>query len=91
MKYSIKEDVNFDVICELRPGDIFIFENRPYIRVNDEFQYVYSGNSKPPEMTWLYNPYDYILAVDLRTGEFCHFNKSIRTRAVKDYSLDITV
>lgn len=91
MKCVIKEDVSLDVVCELRPGDLFVFENRPYMKVDNEFRYVYDGNSKLPEQHWLYNPPDYILAVNLRTGEICQFNKSLRTRGIKDYNLDITI
>lgn len=98
MKYVIKDEISLDVICELRPGDLFVFENRPYMRVDNDFMYVYKGNAKFPEQHWLFgkfirpdNTADYILAVNLRTGEICQFDKGIRTRAIKDYNLDITM
>lgn len=81
MKCVIKEELDLKKFGELEPGELFVVNYTPYVKIDLRGCSLTFGRDNP----------DYILAVNLSNGRIETFAKDCGSREVKDYNLDITV
>lgn len=86
MDYVIKEELDLKKFGKLEPGELFVVDHKPYVKIDLRFMpklccnCAFGGD----------NP-NYILAVNLNNGKIETFARDRGSRKVRDYNLDITV